>query len=83
MVLCFPQLRTILPTFAGIGPSGSDTDQTEPRGAIMITNMSKNAVYLWEQIAKGDWFHFSTKKSYPEKKPTWGLHQPPPWASEG
>ena len=62
MVLCFPQLRTILPTFAGIV-----TDQTGPRGAIMISNMSKNAVYLWEQIAKGDWFHFSTKKSYPKK----------------
>ena len=78
MVLCFPQLRTILPTFAGIV-----TDQTGPRGAIMISNMSKNAVYLWEQIAKGDWFHFSTKKSYPQKNRHGGLHQPPPWASEG
>ena len=76
MVLCFPQLRTILPTFAGIGSSGSVTVQTGPGGAIMIINMSKNAVYLWEQIAKGDWFHFSTKKVIPKKTDMGGCINP-------
>ena len=46
MVLCFPQLRTILPTFAGIGSSGSVTDQTGPRGAIMISNVKKRHLSL-------------------------------------